>query len=225
MPHSSKTIVYRLQSLSLVVPLFYFLIAHTLFLASSLGGNGIHVFNEKLAVHFPFRVLAEILFLYLPILLHAGFFISQSRFNVHGSPVPLHGSLIRSHLKQITFIIGFSFLTFHVISTRILPVLSSESMDYLWMVRVFSNSGMAFFYAVGSLSLTYYILDSLWGTLIDWGLLLKPKSQLNALKLGGIILFIVTLILLIVIVKMIFHYGSAPSALQNFFEFLEGYLF
>lgn len=179
-------LIYRLFSLSGLVPVGAFLVVHLLTNASVLAGPG--VFQSRVdMIHSlgPLLVPIEWLFIFLPMLFHAtvGFVIIANGLPNVGS-YPYVGN-VRYTLQRATGMIAFVFIIGHVIHLH-------------WMGAPFgggrfdpheasSSAAVAIqpplataLYAIGVLCAVFHFANGLWTLGITWGLWTSPAAMRRA---------------------------------------------
>jgi succinate dehydrogenase / fumarate reductase cytochrome b subunit len=179
-------LIYRLFSLSGLVPVGAFLVVHLLTNASVLAGPG--VFQSRVdMIHSlgPLLVPIEWLFIFLPMLFHAtvGFVIIANGLPNVGS-YPYVGN-VRYTLQRATGMIAFVFIIGHVIHLH-------------WMGEPFgggrfdpheasSSAAVAIqpplataLYAIGVLCAVFHLANGLWTLGITWGLWTSPAAMRRA---------------------------------------------
>ncbi|ALX48238.1 succinate dehydrogenase cytochrome b558 subunit [Lentibacillus amyloliquefaciens] len=167
----------RLHSLLGVIPIGIFLIQHLV--VNHFAVYGEESFNQAAGFmhELPFRLLLEILVIYLPILFHAilGIYIvltgtgNTTRYGYFRNWMYL--------LQRITGIITFVFIAWHVWETRVQIGLGNADLDYNLMENILSNPFMFWFYILGVISTTFHFANGLWSFLVSWGFTQSPKSQ------------------------------------------------
>jgi len=179
-------LIYRLFSLSGLIPVGAFLVVHLLTNASLLAGPG--VFQSRVdMIHAlgPLLVPIEWLFIFLPMLFHAtvGFIIIANGLpNVGSYP---YVSNVRYTLQRATGMIAFVFIVGHVIHLH-------------WLGKPFgggrfdpheasSSAALAIqpllattLYAIGVLCAVFHLANGLWTLGITWGLWTSPAAMRRA---------------------------------------------
>jgi succinate dehydrogenase / fumarate reductase cytochrome b subunit len=183
-------LIYRLFSLSGLVPVGAYLVVHLLTNASIV--NGPMSFQEQVdRIHSLGIVLpaVEWTFIFIPLIFHAvvgWLIISGAVPNMHSYP---YASNIRYTMQRVTAIIAFLFIMVHVIQL------------HYWFGAPFKDIGGAefdpehaasstalalqplwiqIFYAVGMLSCVYHFANGLWTQGITWGLWTSAAAQRRA---------------------------------------------
>ena len=179
-------LIYRLFSLSGLVPVGAFLVVHLLTNASVLAGPG--VFQSRVdMIHSlgPLLVPIEWLFIFLPMLFHAtvGFVIIANGLPNVGS-YPYVGN-VRYTLQRATGMIAFVFIIGHVIHLhwmgaplgggRFDPHAASSSAAVAIQPLLATT-----LYAIGVLSAVFHLANGLWTLGITWGLWTSPAAMRRA---------------------------------------------
>ncbi|GAB4075039.1 succinate dehydrogenase cytochrome B558 [Barrientosiimonas marina] len=167
----------RLHSLLGVIPIGLFLIEHLI--VNHFAVYGEESFNQAASFvdNLPFRLLLEIVLIYLPILFHGILgvyivFIGKSNTTRYG--------FFRNWmylLQRITGIVTFVYIIWHVWETRIQIGLGNEPLDYSLMEDILSNPLMFWFYIIGLLAATFHFSNGLWSFMVTWGFTQSPRSQ------------------------------------------------
>lgn len=223
----SHFIKRRIHSLLGIIPIGFFLLFHLYTYSKSLGPNGVKAYNEAILAsrHIPFLVVLEVVFIYLPILLHAvyGFVILyQGRSNVVRYPYEAN---VRYVFQRLTGVIALFFIGYHVYATRLSSYFSSTPMEYLWMVQMFEHSWKVWFYLIGTTAISFHFANGVWTFLIVWGVTISKYVQRLSLYACMSLFIILTLTNWLVVANFTYHYQAAPSWLAFILKFIKRYLF
>lgn len=166
----------RLHSLLGVIPVGVFLLVHLT--ANNFATRGEEAFNSAAGFmgNLPFRILLEVVIIYLPLLFHAiyGLYIAFTAKN----NVSRYG-FFRNwmfFLQRITGIITLIFVAWHVWETRIQAAFGAE-VNFQMMEDILSSPAMLVFYLVGVISTIFHFSNGLWSFAVSWGLTITPRSQ------------------------------------------------
>jgi succinate dehydrogenase / fumarate reductase cytochrome b subunit len=179
-------LIYRLFSLSGLIPVGAFLAVHLLTNASVLAGPGSFQSRVDL-IHSlgPLLVPIEWAFIFLPMLFHAtvGFIIIANGMPHVGS-YP-YVSNVRYTLQRATGMIAFAFIVWHVMQLHWLgtpfgggkfdPHYASSSAAAALQPTV-----VAILYVIGILSTVFHFANGLWTLGITWGLWTSPAAMRRA---------------------------------------------
>ncbi len=179
-------LIYRLFSLSGLIPVGAFVVVHLLTNASILGGAASFQARVDL-IHSlgPLLVPIEWAFIFLPMLFHAtvGFVIIANGMPNVGS-YPYVGN-VRYTLQRATGMIAFAFIIWHVIQLHWLgtplgggkfdPHHASSSASL-----ALQSPLVAILYAIGVLSTVFHFANGLWTLGITWGLWTSPAAMRRA---------------------------------------------
>lgn len=179
-------IIYRLFSLSGLVPIGAFLVVHLLTNASILGGAASFQSRVDL-IHSlgPLLVPVEWAFIFLPMLFHAvvGFVIIANGLPNVGSYA--YTSNVRYTMQRATGMIAFAFIIWHVLQLHWLgeplgggrfdPHHASSSTAVVLTPPI-----VAILYAIGILSVVFHFANGLWTLGITWGLWTSPAAMRRA---------------------------------------------
>ncbi|MFM7035218.1 MAG: succinate dehydrogenase [Planctomycetia bacterium] len=186
-------LIYRLFSLSGLIPVGAFLVVHLLTNASVLAGPGSFQSRVDL-IHSlgPLLVPIEWAFIFLPMLFHAtvGFIIIANGLPNVGS-YPYVGN-IRYTLQRATGMIAFAFIVWHIMQLHWLgapfgggkfdPHHASSSAAVALRPTI-----VAILYAIGILSTVFHFSNGLWTLGITWGLWTSPAAMRRANWISAIV--------------------------------------
>jgi succinate dehydrogenase / fumarate reductase cytochrome b subunit len=180
----------RLHSLSGIVPVGLFVLLHLY--TNSFSQKGPEAFDDRLHElnSLPFMTAFEILFIYLPILFHAGLGIwitLRGRQNL--AAYPLFGNL-RYLLQRLSGIGVLLFVGAHVYMTRLKPWLGGFPMNFEHMREGMHEPITLAVYALGLLGTAYHLANGIWTFSITWGLTTTPAAQ-RRLSTATMVLFVV----------------------------------
>ncbi len=190
-------LIYRLFSLSGLIPVGAYLVVHLLTNASVI--NGPMSFQEQVdRIHSLGAALlpVEIIFIFLPILFHAAvgwLIISGAMPNTNAYP---YASNIRYTLQRGTGIIAFFFIMFHVAQLHHLigapfAKIGGAAFDAEHAASSAATALTSFpiqiFYAIGMLSCVYHFANGLWTQGITWGLWTSAAAQKRASYISAIV--------------------------------------
>ncbi|MBI4412231.1 MAG: succinate dehydrogenase [Deltaproteobacteria bacterium] len=215
----------RLHSLLGIVPIGAFLLLHTYTNSKSLGPDGVALYNTAIRSEIPFLIVAEIVFIYLPLIFHAGYgliILYQGKSNVarYG-----YGANIRYTLQRITGMIALVFVGYHVYTTRLASYLTGQPMEYLWMVRLFEEPWRVWFYLVGTLAVCFHFANGIWTFLIVWGITVSKYSQRLALTACMALFGFLSFVNFLMIANFAYHHAPTPLWIAVILGFVKGYLF
>lgn len=182
----NQFLIYRLFSLSGLIPVGAFLVVHLVTNASILAGPASFQSRVDL-IHSlePLLPVIEWAFIFLPILFHAsvGFVIIAGGLPNVGS-YPYVGN-VRYTLQRVTGMLAFAFILWHVYQLHWLgsplgggafdPHHASSSaakaLQPWWVVAL---------YAIGVLSAVFHFANGLWTLGITWGIWTSPAAMRRA---------------------------------------------
>ncbi|MFC2948589.1 succinate dehydrogenase cytochrome b558 subunit [Virgibacillus sediminis] len=167
----------RLHSLLGVVPIGIFLLQHLV--VNHFAVYGEESFNAAAGfMHdLPFRLLLEIVVIYIPILFHAilGVYIVFTARNNVSKYGYFRNWMFK--LQRYTGVITLVFIAWHVFETRVQIGLGNADLDYSLMEGILANPFMFWFYVIGVISAVFHFANGLWSFLVTWGFTQSPKSQ------------------------------------------------
>ena len=182
----NQFLIYRLFSLSGLVPVGAFLVVHLLTNASILAGPG--AFQSRVdMIHSlgPLLVPVEWAFIFLPMLFHAtvGFVIIANGLPNVGS-YPYVGN-VRYTLQRATGMIAFAFILWHLWQLHALgKPFGGGSFDAheaaTTTAAVLRPTVVSILYCIGVLSAVFHLANGLWTIGITWGLWTSPAAMRRA---------------------------------------------
>jgi len=178
----------RLHSLSGVIPVGLFVLLH--FYTNSFSVKGPQAYDERLASlnRLPFMQAFEVLFIYLPILFHAGLGIWLSfRGKQNFTSYPYFGNL-RYLLQRLSGIGVLFFVGAHVYYTKIEPWWGGFPVNFAHMSEAMHEPLTFTVYTLGILGTAYHLANGLWTFCITWGISVSRTSQ-KWLTLATLVLF------------------------------------
>jgi succinate dehydrogenase / fumarate reductase cytochrome b subunit len=209
-------VIYRLFSLSGLVPVGAYLVVHLATNASVI--NGPMTFQEQvdriqaLGVVLPF---VEWTFIFIPILFHAAvgwLIIAGAVPNANTYP---HASNIRYTLQRATGIIAFAFIVFHVVQLHHFFGAPFKEINGAKFGAQFdpehaaSSAALALrpmwikaIYAIGVLAVVYHFANGLWSQGITWGLWTSAAAQRRASWVSVVVGIVLTVVALSALVGM-----------------------
>ena len=186
----NQFLIYRLFSLSGLIPVGAYLVVHLLTNASII--NGAAAYQDQVDRIHSLGVMlmpVEIVFIFIPILFHAAvgwLIISGALPNAHSYP---YASNIRYTLQRATGIIAFAYIVFHVIQLHHLFGAPFKNLGGAQFDAEHASSSAAaalqplwvlILYVIGMLSCVYHFANGLWTQGITWGLWTSPAAQRRA---------------------------------------------
>ena len=179
-------LIYRLFSLSGLIPVGAFVIVHLLTNASVLGGAA--SFQSRVdMIHSlgPLLIPVEFAFIFLPMMFHAavGFVIIAGGLPNVGSYSYVGN--VRYTLQRATGMIAFAFIIWHVIQLHWMgAALGGGRFDPHHATSSAATAiaplGIALLYAIGVLSAVFHLSNGLWTLGITWGLWTSPAAMQRA---------------------------------------------
>ena len=168
----------RLHSLSGIVPVGGFLAFHLY--ENYTATRGADAYNKMThgLQELPFAVALEFLVIIVPLFFHGiyGLFVtSTAQPNVVSNPYLRNWMYL---IQRVTGVIVFTFILFHLWTTRFVQLQDHESLDLFRQVQAaVANPWIYAFYIAGILSATFHLANGIWSFSIVWGLTVGPKSQ------------------------------------------------
>jgi succinate dehydrogenase / fumarate reductase, cytochrome b subunit len=186
-------ILRRLHSLSGIVPIGFYLLAH-IFLENSFILGGPESFNflvQGIArIPVPILLATEILVLWAPILFHALYGLVIVRTADVGTA--LRYDYTNSYLytlQRVTGVIALLFIGFHVSTTRLTHYFYGTEIDYNYMHSWMSSPAWFGLYLIGALSAIFHFTNGIWTFCITWGITVGVRAQ-RTLQYASVALFV-----------------------------------
>ncbi|MBO8172239.1 MAG: succinate dehydrogenase cytochrome b558 subunit [Bacillaceae bacterium] len=170
-------ILGRLHSLAGILPLGLFLIEHLYSNLTAVLGADAYNRQVQLLQSIPFLVVFEILFIFIPLIYHAGYGIHLaylSKNNSFSYRYPRNWMFV---LQRISGIVTLIFVVYHVWAFRISSVVTGMEVSFQTVQEHLSNPLILLFYIAGVLSTTFHFSNGLWAGLITWGVTVRPEAQ------------------------------------------------
>lgn len=184
----------RLHSLTGVVPIGLFLLAHFFTNSKAVQGPALfdHAAGELASI--PYVVLVEALGIWLPILFHMvlGIVIAttaQATGTAKGNP-----RYWQYLLQRASGIFLVAFIVYHTWATRFSPEYLASPSAYAYMREHLSHPGVFAFYVAGIAAACYHLGNGLFGFAIHWGLVTGARAQRQLARLGLAVGLVLTLV-------------------------------
>ncbi|MFN9367416.1 MAG: succinate dehydrogenase [Planctomycetia bacterium] len=189
----NQFLIYRLFSLSGLVPVGAFLIVHLLTNASVLGGAGAFQARVDMIQSLgPLLVPIEWAFIFLPMLFHAtvGFIIISTGLPNVGSYAYMGN--VRYTLQRATGMIAFVFILGHIWQLHWMGApLGGGKFDphhaTSSTAAALASPLATILYAIGVLSTVFHFANGLWTLGITWGLWTSPAAMRRANAVSAVI--------------------------------------
>lgn len=193
---------HKLQSLTGVLPVGYYMAQHLLLNSFSLAGpekfNAVIRFFEAVPKHV--LLLTEICLIWVPLAFHAvyGIFIAfRAQPNYIGTRYGWSQNRM-FFLQRVSGLFLFAFLIYHVLTTTgmkyyrndVTPLLYQgwheklTSLGYLWLIV----------YMLGVLAASYHLGYGLWNFCIRWGITISDKAQIRVQKFSLGVFLVLTVL-------------------------------
>jgi succinate dehydrogenase / fumarate reductase cytochrome b subunit len=209
-------LLLKLHSLTGIFPIGAFLVLHLLVNSLRTVGVWQYQLSIDLINNLPFLIWVEILFIYIPLLIHSlmGFYIIFSgQVNVMRYPYQRNWGY---SLQRITGAVVFFFLIYHL-GTTVGPKIiygkeQFEAAPFLIdiMNSEFKTWGGRVLYLIGIVSAAYHFCMGLWGFCVSWGILIGREAQRNA----GIVFIVFGLALTVLGVATVAEFSLDPAPVQ-----------
>ena len=181
----------RLHSLTGIVPIGGFLLFH--FFENASARHGADSFNKTVEEigRMPYLVVLEWLALLLPIAFHSiyGLYITSSaKPNIVKHT---YGRNFAYLMQRVTGILGFFYLGYHIITTRMWALfVKGSDITYADMHTKLQSPLALCIYIVGIISLTYHFSNGIWSFSVTWGIV-KTESGQKKLAIATNLFFII----------------------------------
>ena len=169
----------RLQSLSGIFPIGFFLVEH--FFSNAFAVNGPAAYNEnvRFLTGLPFVFFLELFFIWIPIAFHAGYgFYVWFRGETNVGDYPWIGNWMYT-AQRWTGAIAFFYMGWHVWSMRFNGVhIVTNSAAAFWKVQTeFQHPWAVAFYFVGIVAASWHFGYGLWLFAAKWGLVTGDQGR------------------------------------------------
>ncbi len=179
-------LIYRLFSLSGLLPVGAFLVVHLLTNASVLAGPG--VFQSRVdLIHSlgPLLPVVEWAFIFLPMIFHASVGIAIIAGGLPNVGSYTYSGNIRYTLQRVTGMIAFAFIIWHIWQLHAMgKPLGGGAFDPHHAASTASEAlrpmVVAVLYSIGVLSAVYHFSNGLWSLGITWGIWTSPAAMQRA---------------------------------------------
>jgi succinate dehydrogenase / fumarate reductase cytochrome b subunit len=203
----SKTSYFldKLHSLSGVIPIGAYLADHLWSNSYALVSAGKYNQISAELQSVPWRILIEVIVLWIPILFHGfyGIYIWwKGKTNVLGHPWMANWLFV---LQRWSGIIAFAFIGWHVYTERFL---GHGVTTYADVARAMSNPWYMAFYIVGVTSASFHLGNGLWNFACKWGIAVTVRAQRAAGWFGAVVTVALTFTGIAIILG--FHYSWFP---------------
>lgn len=221
-------LIRRLHSLLGLVPIGVFLCFHLLanatILAPGAPGAEFQKGVERIHALGPLLVPVEVLFILLPLGLHAILGVAIALTGASNAQAYPYGANVRYFLQRITAYIALVFILYHLWQMHWLGASlgggafalhgedGSATGALTAAAAIQTSWWIAPFYVVGVLACVFHLANGIWTSLITWGITIRPRTQ----QVSGYVCAVVGMVLAIVGVGAVsgfrtFDVGAAVS--------------
>jgi len=194
----------RIHSLLGVFPVSIFLVEHMFANAFILRGPEAYNGVIHLLRSLPYLVTIEVLFIGLPIFLHAfyGIYITVTgSVNVKRYNYAKNWFYV---LQRVSGLIALAFIGYHIWDFRIASEVFGFEVTYSTVGEAMRIPWKFWFYVVGLVATMFHFANGLWLFCITWGITVGKKAQkISGLIWGsaGLVLFLIALQSMITVAK------------------------
>ncbi len=177
----------RLHSLTGIIPLGLFLMEHMLSNATAVFGS--EAFDKQVSfLHsIPFVPLLEIVFIFLPLVYHAGYGIYMAYISKNNVLRYRYARNWMFFLQRGTGIVTLIFVCYHLWTLRFASLITGTEINFNTVSEHLSNLWIAIFYILGIVSTSFHFSNGLWTGLITWGITSGKASQRFSGRIAGIV--------------------------------------
>jgi len=197
----------KLHSFSGVFPIGAFLAEH--FWSNSYALVHPEKYNQvsRGLQQIPWRVPAEALFIWIPILFHGvyGIYVWW-RGKSNALDYPWMANWMYT-LQRWTGLVAFVFIVWHVYTERFLTLGKSTFAD---VERALAEPWYFWFYVIGVVASSFHLGNGLWNFLCKWGLVTTARAQRAAAWFGAAVALAFTAVGLAIVLGV--RYGWRPFA-------------
>ncbi|MDN5346893.1 MAG: succinate dehydrogenase / fumarate reductase, cytochrome b subunit [Clostridia bacterium] len=184
----------KLHSLTGVIPVGLFLLEH--FTVNSFATRGPEAYNRAVAFlqGLPFLLAIEIVFIFLPLALHAGYglwVVYTGSINVRSYPYFRNWMYL---LQRVTGVIVLLFLIYHIYALRLARIFTGAEVSFEQVAAHLASPLVLALYVPGLLAAIFHLSNGLVTWAIGWGIITGPKAQTGASIFGGIIFCALTVV-------------------------------
>jgi succinate dehydrogenase/fumarate reductase cytochrome b subunit (b558 family) len=181
-----------------VIPVGAFLVMHLWAYSKALAGR--HAFDEAMRASSPYQLVLEALFVWLPILFHAGYGVKvtlEGRWNTASYAYSKNWMFV---LQRVTGILALGFIGYHFWQFRLKLLLGQIAQEDVFpeLCASLSSTGpggvpyLALAYLLGVAAAAFHLANGLYGFCFSWGITASRRSaRLASIAFGlfGIVLF------------------------------------
>ncbi len=186
-------VLNRLFSLSGIVPIGVFLIVHLWTYSSALLGRDAFEQQLEQATSSPWLMVAEGLFVWLPLIFHAGYGLSltfSARVNVRSYPYARNWAFV---LQRVTGVLSLFFIAYHFWQFRLQIVLGKLNYEDLFpeLCASLSSTGfgqvpwLALAYLLGIAASVFHLANGLHTFCFSWGITRSRRAGRRVAGLCG----------------------------------------
>ena len=173
----SENLMRRLHSLSGVLPIGIFMCVHLgINYTANWGADSYNFAALFMSELLPYRVVLEIVVIYIPIFFHAIYGIYVAVKSGYNASTYSYGANWRFILQRVSGIIVFAFLIWHLYTTKFQVMMGSEA-DFIFVHHLADEPLELAFWIIGLLCCVYHFVNGLWTFLISWGVTVSERSQ------------------------------------------------
>lgn len=208
----------RLFSLSGVVPLGFFLLAHTWANVAALRGQHAYVGMVESLVHVPLLVVLEVLLVFVPLAYHAGYGLWLMRAGI-GTTLPYGRRLAVT--DRVAAVTALAFILWHVFELRVRAWRGGLAPEAFYATLVWHLSSTwhgfpvrAVIYLFGVTATVFHFACGAWSYGVTSGLLAskrqKRRAAWGAIALGTMLFLASTATVISLATGL--HFTSAPES-------------
>jgi succinate dehydrogenase/fumarate reductase cytochrome b subunit (b558 family) len=186
-------VLRKLFSLSGVIPVGVFLVSHLWTYSRALSGR--HAFEQSLSSAGPYQLPVELLFVWLPILFHAGYGLKltfEARPNAASYPYSKNWIYL---LQRLTGVVSLLFIGYHFWQLRLKLLLGQLANEDVFpeLCASLSSTGpggvpwIALAYLVGVAAAAFHVASGLYGFCFSWGITATRRSSRLASAVFGLL--------------------------------------
>ena len=204
-------ILRKLHSLTGIIPVGTFLLAHLFINSGALLGECAFTDGVRLVNSLPFLPYIEIFGILVPISFHAvlglGMIFLQARYNNMAYNYSRNWWYFA---QRVTGVLIVAFLAWHLWDTWI-----AKELGHLHLGELYGHLGTGMSssqvvlaaFVVGTLAATFHLTNGAWGFCASWGILQSRRAQ----RIGGRLFGVAGIVIALAWLNIVVHFASGGS--------------
>jgi len=193
----------RIHSALGAIPVGLFVVEHMFSNFLAVFGPDRYDDHVKFLTGMPFLIPVEILFIGLPIFLHAALGIYIAYTAKHNATQYGYPRNWMYTLQRVSGVILLFFICYHVWNTRLAGAFEEKFIGFDHMQEHLSHPFIFGFYVLGVTSALFHFANGLWGFCISWGITITPKAQFRS----GVVFYALGFVLYVMAMMGLFAFN------------------